>query len=286
MILVILEEDTFEKFGYSPSDLLPHSTKKVVCTCDSCGKIRILSKQKAHKLCRGCALIKIHASGTTRKSPSLALTKPKVKRICKSCHKEFYVIPSFLSQGKGIFCSMTCYRSWQQKNKVTCICQICGKNFWSSKTLLEKGWGKFCSRKCHGQWQSRDPEYAIFLRTIGKNIRSPTQPELIFKDICEKNKLPFTYVGDGTFFIGNGKKLNPDFVECNGKKIAVEIFGDYWHSPLLHRKLKESARLDYRQRFYKRFGWISVFLWETDLKRADAEKFVLMKLQREGAYER
>jgi len=23
--------------------------------------------------------------------------------------------------------------------------------------------------------------------------------------------------------------LNPDFVNCNSKKIAVEVFGNYWH---------------------------------------------------------
>lgn len=29
-------------------------------------------------------------------------------------------------------------------------------------------------------------------------------------------------------FVGIGG-LCPDFVNCNGKKVIIELFGDYWH---------------------------------------------------------
>lgn len=279
---MILEKETHKKFGYYPSDLAPKSTKKVICSCDDCGKIRILAKQKSHKLCRSCALVKIHASGIPRKSPSEALKKSKVKRICKYCQNEFPIIPSRVKAGYGIFCSLKCYRKWQQRDKVKRICQICGKEFQSSKTLLEKGWGKFCSPKCHGVWKSHDLEYTKFLRYIGQNIRSPTQPELIFKAISENNNLPFKYTGDGTFFIGKKKKLNPDFIATNDKRLCIEIFGEYWHSPLFNKKVKKTSLLDYRKRFYKRFRWDAIFIWESDLRRKDAEEFVLKLLKKDG----
>lgn len=118
------------------------------------------------------------------------------------------------------------------------------------------------------------------MREGRKNVKMPkthTLPELKFEEICEKHKLPFRYVGDSSLWIGEekGKKLNPDFIEANGKKIVVEIFGDYWHSPLLNRSLREGANLNYRKEHYKRHGWDSFFLWESDLKRSDAEQFVL-----------
>ena len=98
-----------------------------------------------------------------------------------------------------------------------------------------------------------------------------------FEDICKKHNLPFKYTGDGSFWID---KLNPDFIECNGKKTCIEIFGDYWHSPLLNRNMKVHGTLKYRKRYYKRRKWIPIFIWESDLKRPDAEQFILLQLSK------
>ena len=109
-----------------------------------------------------------------------------------------------------------------------------------------------------------------------------TQPELIFEQICEKHNLSFHYVGDGQLWIGKTKKLNPDFCELNGKKIVIEVMGDWWHSPLLNRKLREDANLNFRKRHYKKYGWKSHFIWGSDLMRPDAEQFLLLKLKNEN----
>jgi hypothetical protein len=107
-----------------------------------------------------------------------------------------------------------------------------------------------------------------------------TTPELIFKALCDKHQLPFKYTGDGSLWIGN---VNPDFVESTGKKIAIEIFGTYWHSPLINPHLHTNARLDYRQRTLKKHRWKLIVLWDTDLLRNDAEQFVLHTLRRSKA---
>lgn len=109
-----------------------------------------------------------------------------------------------------------------------------------------------------------------------------TEPELIFEGICKKYNLPFHYVGDGQLWIGEEKVLNPDFTEVNGKKICVEVFGDYWHSPLLNPELRENALLGFRKNHFRKYGWTSIFIWERDLKRKDAEKFVLIELKKFG----
>lgn len=116
-----------------------------------------------------------------------------------------------------------------------------------------------------------------------------TKPELIFEAICKKNNIPFHFVGDSQLWIGEGRrKLNPDFIEANGQKICVEIFGDYWHSPLINRKMKERQTLNYRKTHYKKYKWIPIFLWESDLKRPDAEQFVLNEIQKviEGGFDK
>jgi len=109
-----------------------------------------------------------------------------------------------------------------------------------------------------------------------------TEPELVFEEICKKHNIPLHYVGDGSLWIGKKKPLNPDFIEANGRKICVEIMGDYWHSPILNFKIKESRTLPYRKRYYKKYGWKPIFIWESDLRRDDAEQFVLNELKKNG----
>lgn len=107
-----------------------------------------------------------------------------------------------------------------------------------------------------------------------------TKPERIFEEICKKHNQPFRYTGDGSLWIGKDKVLNPDFIQADGEKVVIEIFGDYWHSPLLNYKLREDANPNYREKHYNKYGWQCIFFWETDLKRADAEQFVLNKLNK------
>jgi len=105
-----------------------------------------------------------------------------------------------------------------------------------------------------------------------------TKPELIFEAICKKRNLPFKYTGDGSFWIEN---INPDFIECNGKKIVVEIFGDYWHSPLLRNTVSYNQTYEGRKKILKKYGWRLIVFWGSDLLRKDGETFVLSVLKRE-----
>lgn len=105
-----------------------------------------------------------------------------------------------------------------------------------------------------------------------------TKPELAFMDICKRNNIDFHFVGDKSLWIGDKVKLNPDFIEANGQKILVEIMGDYWHSPLLNPKVDKIRTLPYRKKHFKKYGWIPIFIWGSDMRRSDAEHFVLKTL--------
>ena len=137
--------------------------------------------------------------------------------------------------------------------------------------------------KMEKKWNS--DEYRQQMRDIGAHGTPKThhtKPELIFGDICKKHNIPFHYVGNKQLWIGDRHKLNPDFIEANGKKICVEIMGDYWHSPLINFHVKENRTLPYREKHYKKYGWIPIFIWESDTKRLDAEQFILNLLTKEG----
>ena len=206
----------------------------------------------------------------------------KVKSICLECGHTFSIVPSKLKNGSGKFCSQKCKGVWHSKNLIgqnnPCwkskkfICPVCGKEFFRNPSQISSP-VLYCSLKC-----SRKS------RHIPKHH---TKPEMIFEAICKKNNLPFKYTGDGSFWIGKNPSVNPDFVECNGKKIAIEVFGNYWHSPLLNHQIGEDRTLHYRKRTLKKYGWKLVVLWELDLKREDAEQFVLHTLKGAGLnYER
>jgi very-short-patch-repair endonuclease len=77
-----------------------------------------------------------------------------------------------------------------------------------------------------------------------------------------KYGLPFRYVGDGSYWIGD---LNPDFISTNDQKIVVEIFGLYWHSPLLNPKIDKRMTKEYREQYYRKRGWIPVIIWEDEV---------------------
>ena len=56
---MILEQETFETFGYHPSDLKSKSSKKILAACNDCGKLRISRKCDYVPLCRNCSIVKV-----------------------------------------------------------------------------------------------------------------------------------------------------------------------------------------------------------------------------------
>ena len=84
---------------------------------------------------------------------------------------------------------------------------------------------------------------------------SPNKMELRFDKLLQK-QFPntFKYVGDGEVIIA-GKC--PDFININGKKQLIELFGDYWH-----RGENPQNRID----LFKKYGYDTLVIWENELK--------------------
>lgn len=103
-----------------------------------------------------------------------------------------------------------------------------------------------------------------FAEQVLRKIRSatkPTQPEKYLRELLN-DYFPnqWQYVGDGKVII---ERKNPDFINCNGKKLIIELFGDYWH---------DVSEATTKPQFYLKYGFGCLVIWEHELK--EPEKIV------------
>ena len=61
------------------------------------------------------------------------------------------------------------------------------------------------------------------------------------------------YCGNFSFIIGS---RNPDFVNIDGRKQVIELYGDYWHKG-------ESG--EERINHFKEYGFDCLIIWESEL---------------------
>jgi len=94
---------------------------------------------------------------------------------------------------------------------------------------------------------------------VSKQMKSrgvaPNKTEIWLQDFL--NRLypnEWKFVGDGQIII-NGKC--PDFINTNGQKKIIELYGDYWH-----KGENPQDRID----IFKPFGYKTLIIWERELK--------------------
>jgi len=95
-------------------------------------------------------------------------------------------------------------------------------------------------------------------RTLYKAKICPNKSELFLYDIIN-SVCPNDYVFNKRKFMING--LFPDFVNVNGQKKVIELFGKYWHEK------KEEPR---RKRKLKSVGYDCLIVWEDELKNLES----------------
>ena len=109
-----------------------------------------------------------------------------------------------------------------------------------------------------GKRNWKDPEYAS--KVLSAVAERPNKWELKLLDIL--NDLApneWKYVGDGSFII-NGK--NPDFINVNGKKLLIELYGEFWH-----QGHDPKERID----CFKPFGYDTMIIWCSELNKKNYE---------------
>ena len=115
------------------------------------------------------------------------------------------------------------------------------------------------------RWQ--DPEYVR--RWFLANHIKPNEPERFLSNLLQQF-LPneYKYVGNGEFILA-GKC--PDFMNINGKKKIIELYGDYWH-----KGQNPQARIG----LFAEYGYSTLIVWEHDLK--DSKSMVNKLLEFNG----
>jgi len=100
--------------------------------------------------------------------------------------------------------------------------------------------------------------------------RTPSSLEKKFQGIIKKHNLPYKFVGDGSFFI---EQYNPDFINTNSEKIAVEVYASF-HKKRLFGSIEDWK--EKRQAIFKKYGWTIIYFDETEVN----ERIVPLKLAR------
>lgn len=112
-----------------------------------------------------------------------------------------------------------------------------------------------------------DPEFKDKAVRINRQslLIKPNKPEIVLQVIL--NGLypdEWKYTGDGSFIIGG---LNPDFVNVNGDKKLLELFGDYWHSKERIHTWRQTELG--RMMVFKSYGYEMMVIWEHELKEPE-----------------
>ncbi len=78
----------------------------------------------------------------------------------------------------------------------------------------------------------------------------------------------FKFVGDGSVII---EGFNPDFINCNGKKLIIELFGNFWHNLPSYIK-RDNKKLN----IYSGYGYKTLIIWQKELRKP---KIVIEKIR-------
>ena len=120
-------------------------------------------------------------------------------------------------------------------------------------------------------------EYSI-KRAKACNLK-PNKPEKVLGFLLN-NMFPkdWIYTGDGidkeninSVWIG---RKNPDFMNVNGQKKVIELFGDYWHSEKITGEPEELHELN-RINHFRKYGFETLIIWEKELKDINKLKLTI-----------
>ena len=99
-------------------------------------------------------------------------------------------------------------------------------------------------------WQT---EKYVRQQIKARNVKQNKLEIFLEKYLNELLPHEYKFVGDGEFILG-GK--NPDYMNMNGQKKLIELYGDYWH-----KGQNPQDRIDY----FKKFGFNTLVIWEKEL---------------------
>lgn len=174
----------------------------------------------------------------------------KGEKRCRSCSKKGELSLKF----KG---DKALYRQKHYCKKRGCNNEISYSNWKVGKRRC-----KSCARK--EQWKVKEyRDKSIKSSMLGRQL-NPNKPEKLLNNLLN-TIIPneYKFVGDGYIFIAG---FCPDFINVNGQKKIIELFGCYWHKcPICGFGNKRPLDAG-RRKTYKKYGYNTLVIWEHELK--------------------
>lgn len=122
----------------------------------------------------------------------------------------------------------------------------------------------------------KDPVYKEkrLQKLFAKMRIKPNRPEKRLRYLLEA-LFPgeYRYVGDGKVWI-NGK--NPDFINVNGQKKIIELFGTYWHSKRC-TGINNTEHRRQREAIFAKYGYRTLIVWQWELENIQRLKGKIKK---------
>lgn len=203
-------------------------------------------------------------------------TVNRIARVCDNCGKGMLLLPWQINRrpGQNKFCSKKCTYEGRAVTKTFEI----GHAHLVSKEAHKRA-GMKISKSLTGRKLSAEHCKKLGDAKRGKKLsadhirkslarRPMSSLEEKFNEIIIKNNLPYKFVGNGAFFI---ERKNPDFININGEKIAIEVFY------MRHKQqFRGGANSWIRNRKYvfRKYGWKVFCFDETKVK----EPYILQRL--------
>lgn len=127
------------------------------------------------------------------------------------------------------------------------------------------------SRHFRELWANPEYKERVVRKVLAALFRHPNKLEQKVIEVIAEYALPYKFVGDGSVIL-NG--LNPDFINTNGDKEVVEVFGDMFHNPkrTFRRTLPTSTTEEGRKERFAEVGFSMLVLWESELKGMSNEQ--------------
>jgi ribosomal protein L31 len=130
----------------------PSYKDRIVKKCQECGKeIRVLEcviKKGGGKYCsKQCADKAKSRLYSGENSPGWV---EKIIRKCRTCGKEFPILPLRVKENRGYYCSKECYNldCKPEFKRILKKCKFCGKEFQTKPTTQRPDGRNYCSREC------------------------------------------------------------------------------------------------------------------------------------------
>lgn len=242
-----------------------YRTPSQLCEC-GCGKMTKVGNRFVYK--HGCGRefgykhtketidkLSKPRSEVGRMNIKIAFNTPEMKLKRSLIGKEVQSRPELRKQQSKSHKKLMSNPDFKRKHKEACNTPEAKKNFSKSSLKLWK-----------------DPEY-IKIQMKARNVKqNKTEKRL---DNILNNLYPgeYKFVGDGQIVI-NGKV--PDFINVNGQKKIIELFGDYWH---------RNDTPEDRAKIFEPFGYQTLVIWEHELKNLRRVSFRINRFHREGEKE-